>query len=105
MKPKVFICSPYRNDIEGNTQKARQYCRYAVKKGYIPFAPHLIFPQFLNEQDSAERELGIEMGLQILLECDEIWVFSDSFNNFSEGMRKEIAFANKHRKRIKFLDF
>ena len=48
-RKKVFICSPFRGDMEGNARKAAGYCRTAWKKGVLPVAPHLLFPQFLNE--------------------------------------------------------
>lgn len=69
---KVFICSPYRGDVKGNTEKAREYCRTAYDKGCIPVAPHLLFPQFLNESNEQERASGIAMGLELLLDCDEV---------------------------------
>ena len=50
-RPIVYICSPYAGDIESNTTAARRYCRFAVESGYIPIAPHLLFPQFLNDSD------------------------------------------------------
>lgn len=49
MRKKVFICSPFRGDMEGNARKAAFYSRMACKEGYLPIAPHLLFPQFLNE--------------------------------------------------------
>ena len=75
MKKMIFVCSPYRGDIETNTKLARRYCRYAVNKGFIPIAPHLLFPQFMDDNDSEERKLAIEMNLEILQKCSEIWVF------------------------------
>lgn len=55
MRKKVFICSPFRGDMEGNARKAAVYCRMACEQGYLPIAPHLLFPQFLNEGIEAER--------------------------------------------------
>ena len=49
MRKKVFICSPFRGDTEGNARKAAVYSRMAVEEGHLPIAPHLLFPQFLNE--------------------------------------------------------
>ena len=49
-RPLVFICSPYAGDITHNVENARRYCRFAVAKGYIPIAPHLLFPQFMNDR-------------------------------------------------------
>ena len=75
MEQMIFVCSPYRGDIETNTKLARRYCRYAVDKGFIPIAPHLLFPQFMDDNDSEERKLVIEMNLRILQRCSELWVF------------------------------
>ncbi len=59
MRKKVFICSPFRGDMEGNARKAAAYCRMACEQGFLPVAPHLLFPQFLNEGIEEERRLGI----------------------------------------------
>lgn len=83
----VFICSPFAGDIEGNTERARRYGRFAVTKNAVPFIPHLLFPQFLNEDDPEERRLGIDMGMHVLKLCKEIWVFG---NRISSGMAVEI---------------
>lgn len=48
-KPIVYICSPYTGDIKANVENARRYCRFAADTGYIPMAPHLLFPQFLDD--------------------------------------------------------
>ena len=75
MRKKVFICSPFRGDMEGNARKAAAYCRMACEEGHLPIAPHLLFPQFLNEGIEEERRLGIAMGMELLALCDEVWVF------------------------------
>lgn len=87
---KVYICSPYRGDTEKNIERAKGYCRQAVNEGCIPIAPHLYFPQFLNDDDEEERRLGFEMGFELFHECLEVWVCGDII---SEGMREEIAYA------------
>ena len=58
-RPIIYICSPYAGDIEKNVNAARGYSRFAVDKGFIPIAPHLLFPQFMNDTDPQERELGL----------------------------------------------
>ena len=55
-RPIVYICSPYAGDVESNTAAARRYSRFAVEAGYIPIAPHLLFPQFLD--DSSPRSVS-----------------------------------------------
>jgi hypothetical protein len=89
---KVFICSPLSGDITQNTENARRYARFAVEKGKIPFVPHLLFPQFLNEADKDERHLGLFFGLRFLADCDEVWVFGDTV---SEGMEQELEKARE----------
>lgn len=89
---KVFISSPYRGDVEGNSAKTAWYCRRAYDEGHLPIAPHLLFPQFLDEDSLKERADGISMGLELLRDCDELWVFGKE----TEGMEQEIRFAVEH---------
>ena len=65
-RPLIFICSPYRGDVETNIQNARRYCRFAIEQGGIPFAPHLLFTQFLNDDDPMERRVGLCLGVEML---------------------------------------
>lgn len=98
-RPLVYICSPLSGDIPGNMEKARKFCSFALEKGQIPLAPHLMFPQFVNDDDSAERELAIFMDVILLGKCDELWVFGD---RISEGMAVEIEIAKKRRQPIRY---
>ena len=98
-RPLVYICSPYAGDIETNTAAARRYCRFAVEAGYIPIAPHLLFPQFLNDSDPKERELGLFFGNALLSKCAEMFVFG---SRISEGMEAEIKRATWKGHRIRY---
>lgn len=89
-RPIVYICSPYSGDVVGNVAAARRYCRFAVDKGFIPIAPHLLYPQFLNDDDPSERELGLFFGNALLSKCAEVWVFG---SRISSGMEAEIKRA------------
>lgn len=89
---KIFICSPFRGDVKGNREKASRYCRKAYGEGCIPIAPHLMFPQFLNEDSLKERMDGISMGLKLMQECDEVWVYGKT----TDGMAQEVKFAVEH---------
>lgn len=60
-------------------------------------APHLLFPQFINE--ATERWLGLKMGFVLLGKCEQVWVFGDLI---SEGMAAEIEKAKKQRKTIRY---
>lgn len=89
-RPLCYICSPYRGNVEKNVQNARSYCRIAADRGYIPIAPHLLFPQFLDDSLQEERELGMFMGFVLLSKCRELWAFGDLI---SDGMEQEIRKA------------
>ena len=91
-KKIVFICSPFVGDIEGNTRRAKRYGRFAVIEKAVPIIPHLMYPQFLEENDPDERQLGIDMGLILLGKCQELWVFG---SRISSGMSAEITKAKR----------
>lgn len=90
----VFICSPYSDkDIVKqavNIANAKEYCRIAYGRGYLPIAPHLFFPQFLNDNDPTERKIGIGLGKQLLLKCSKLWICGE---RITDGMNEEILFA------------
>lgn len=98
-RPIVYICSPFAGDIEKNVAAARTYSRFAVEQGYIPIAPHLLFPQFLDDSDPKERELGLFFGNAIMSKCSEIWVFG---NHISSGMEAEIKRAKWKNYRLRY---
>lgn len=98
-KPCVFICSPFAGDVELNTTKTQRYMRFAVEQDAIPFAPHLLYPQVLDENNPLEREMGVTFGLIWLGKCDELWVFGSTI---SEGMKREIARAERRGVPIKY---
>ena len=95
----IIICSPYSGNILKNTYKAQEYCKYVYRQGHIPFAPHLFFPRFLNEHNREEREVGIQLGIEILKRADELWIFGNTVTN---GMKQEIEAAKKFNKIIKY---
>ena len=68
-RPLVYICSPYAGNVEQNVNMARVYSRFAVKNTCIPLAPHLLYPQFMDDGSPAERELALFMGLVLLTKC------------------------------------
>lgn len=100
-RPIVYICSPYAGDVETNVQKARRYCRFAVDKGYIPIAPHLLFTQFLNDDSPKERQLGIFFGNAVMSKCSEVWVFGEHISN---GMEAEIKRAKWKNYRLRYFN-
>lgn len=102
-KPIVFICSPYVGDIEKNIRRAQGYSRFAVSRNCIPFAPHLLFPQFLDDGDRTQRKLGLFFGMVFLVKCKEMWVFK-VYNNISKGMAVEIEKARQRNIPIRYFN-
>ncbi|MCC8073677.1 MAG: DUF4406 domain-containing protein [Clostridiales bacterium] len=98
-KKLVYICSRFADDTFGNTKKARKYCRFAAKCGVVPVAPHLLFPQFLNE--TTQRALAMELDLTLLKRCDEVWVFGVE-KGISKGMGKEIMSAGDNGQEVRY---
>ena len=87
---KIYICSKYKGDVKANVRNALKFCKAICKLGHIPVAPHLYFTRFLDDNIDEERQLGLELGLELLSDCDELWVFGD---DISEGMLQEMNFA------------
>jgi len=100
-RPLVYICSPFAGDMERNTIKARQYCKFAVERGVIPFAPHLLYPQFMDDRDKEQRALSLFFGNVWLCKCDQLWVFG---GHLSPGMRLELEKARKKGIPIRFFN-
>jgi len=86
-RPLVFICSPFAGDVDANVRNAQRYCRFAVEQKAIPVAPHLFFPQFMNDKVKGERDLALFMGRMFLIRCTALWVFGSRITN---GMAGEI---------------
>ena len=101
-RPLVYICSPYSGNVDFNVTNARIYCKYAVDNKCIPIAPHLLFPQFMNDEEPTDRELAMFMNMVLLSKCEELWVFG---NAISQGMGQEIAKAEKRRMKIRYFDY
>lgn len=107
-RKKVFICSPFatvgktekdqKMDLTRNIALARRACRHAANKGFIPYAPHLYFTQFLHDF-TEERALGMSMGMEWLSGCSEIWVIG---TRISKGMEVEINNARERGIPVRF---
>lgn len=98
-RPVVYICSPLSGAVEENQAKARGYCRFAVDSGYIPLAPHIYFPQFMNDALPRGRNLALFMDIVLLSKCAELWVFGGTI---SQGMSIEIEKAKRKGQMIRY---
>ena len=108
---KVYVCSPFRpvstnpkraeKVLTRNIRRAKFACELLTKLGYLPIAPHLYFPQFLNDNNLEERETGMMLGRELLCGCDELWVFGQ---HISEGMEAEIKQAKASDIPVRYCD-
>lgn len=97
----MYICSPYasQGDRKQNVVNAIEYCRMAIMRGFIPIAPHVFYTQMLNDDIEAERAAGLAIGIELLKECEEIWVFG----SVKGGMIAEVQKANERGLKVVFM--
>ena len=97
----IFICSPYAGQVEANLQVARTLCRAAIDQGYAPIAPHLIYPQILDDSNPQERERGLQCSKALMEKCDLVGVLDVPL---SPGMSHELYLAGTLSKKIMLVD-
>ena len=100
-RPLVYICSPYSGDIDANVKLARRFCAFAVSARRIPLAPHLHYPQFMDDADPDQRELAMFFNRVLLAKCEALWAY---VGHVSPGMRLEIGWARDLELPIKYFD-
>lgn len=106
-RPLVVIESHYAADgsysISDNVQYAEACCRLAFQLGYHPFASHLFYPYFLNEEDPAERDAGIRLGYELIDDkVSEAWFCLRPGEDLSEGMERALEhYRNLDRKIVR----
>ena len=102
-RPKVYVASRYAGDVERNVAAAVRCCQFAIRRGCMPIASHLLYPQMLRDDIPEERELGTVFGLALLALCDEVWIFTDG-GGLSPGMAAEEHEAKRLGKPIRYYD-
>ncbi len=94
----VYICSRYKPDenhsVGFHRAVAASACRTIVNENIynVPIAPHLYFPQFMNDENPVERNAALAYGKHILNHCDCMKVIVVD-GIISEGMKAEIEQA------------
>lgn len=86
---RTFIASPWRGSVKKNTAYARRALADSLAKGEAPYAPHLLYPQVLDE--AGGRFSGQAAGLEFLKACELLAAYAD--HGISEGMQVEINYA------------
>lgn len=96
---RVYVCHPYAGDVPANTVRVRSICRALVESGFVPVAPHLYLPAFLDE--ATERETALALCLELVGTCDEVRVYGGSI---TAGMMREIERAEALGLPVRFVD-
>lgn len=89
----VFICSPLRGNVARNLEYARQALRHSLDRCEAAFAPHLLYPQVLDDTNASQRRQGMAAAKHYLLYADIVAVYKDL--GISDGMQEEIVLATK----------
>lgn len=96
---RIFVCSPFAGPtpevIAFNVEIARRLCAEVLAAGHAPYAPHLYLPQILDDNDPAQRAMGIAAGHAWLEACDEVWCWSMNGGFVSAGMDADLRVAMK----------
>ena len=85
----VFISHPFSADPFGNGAAVRDLARRVALEGYLPLAPQIYLPQFINE--ATERDVALRLCLALVALSDEVRVYGV----WSAGMKLEIAEARR----------
>ena len=97
-RPLVYICSPYSHGcINDNIENARRYSRFAVDTHYVPIAPHLLFPQFMDDSLGEDRQTAMFMNLVLLSKvCPAVGVWFCAVGGYAAGNQMGEATAYDH---------
>lgn len=100
--PIVMIETPYRGadrrERVRNEAYAKQCLFDSLMRGEVPLASHLIYPQILDEDVPAERDLGIAMAIALGQRADTIAFYID--HGMTRGMELAYQAADRRGKTI-----
>ena len=88
---RIYICSALKGNVERNIRRAEIYCRFAFDEGFVPVAPHIYYPRFLDNTDKDETAAGQRYGLEEMWRCEQLWVFGA----VNDDMRDAISLARE----------
>jgi hypothetical protein len=94
----VMVVSPFRASAnrtrEQHLAHAKKLCELAARAGVAPFASHVFYPLFLDEDSEKDREIGLVCEHEWLGQCDELWIWDDW--GISSGMKRAIGKAQDY---------
>lgn len=92
-KKIAYICHPWRGS-NGDKTLTKAICFHlATKSDIIPMSTGILFNSFLDDNDSIQRRVGIEAGLEVMKKCDVIYAYTK--HGISDGMKEELAKAEE----------
>ena len=99
---RVFICAPFDGLLSRSMEKIWWYCIFAKNHQYLPVAPYLYYPQFMNLSDDKEKKLAMLFAREDLKQCSEIWVFGETI---TPEMEELICRSGKHCNVMQFPEY
>ena len=100
---KVYIAHALSGAWDEGVKAAKEYAFRAATIGCMPIVPYALMDGLLDDTIEDERNLGMQLDIRQLINCDEIWLCGE---RISEGMEKEreiAALLHIPEKRFRFL--
>jgi len=104
-KKLIYVASPFAGGPHGTIQEniafAKGACLWTINEGEIPFVPHLLYTQVLDDDIPGQRAVGLGLAIDAMLRCDEVWFFGP---RMSSGMVAEKELALQERMVVRHFD-
>ncbi|MPV50144.1 hypothetical protein GCG21_09020 [Pseudactinotalea sp. HY160] len=101
MPPRtVIIESPYAGNVQANIDYAREAMKDSLDRGEAPMLSHLLYTQVLDDDDPAERALGIQAGFAWRAAAQATIVYTDL--GLTPGMRAGVTDALRRGQNIEY---
>ena len=101
---RVYVETPFRADTPEGLRLNREYLlrcmRDSVMRGEAPFASHLLYVQFLDDDILWEREAGLSCGFAWATQGEATVVYTD--HGISSGMWRGIGDARSRGRPIEY---
>jgi DNA polymerase III subunit epsilon len=94
---RIYVCHPFADNPEGNSQRVGEICRALTESGFVPIAPQLYLPRFIDE--ATERDSALRLCIDLLDCSDELRVYG---GRITKGMRGEIEHAESRGIPVRF---
>jgi len=102
----VYICTRFsaktQEQFDKQLEVTKNISREVVLAGHEVIVPHLYYPQFLNDDDIAERLIGTQSAIKLLDVCDSLVVYIGL--GISSGMKAEIETARQKEMQVIYFD-